>query len=612
MKKKQIFNPILLILFIVSGIFISCDSDKLEDEAYYTFTGETVASFCKNNRNLSVFFQLIEDSESYSLLSLYGHFTCFVPTDSAFNAYFTENGITYESLSKEEKKEIVYNHTVNHPSVEFLTTDFENGAMKKPNMNDRYLFISFGSNGSRQITYVNKNSPIISEDNEVHNGVVHVVGKVVNPSQAGLASVVSDQADFKIFAKALELTHLSDSIMGVEDNSYLDPYVSGITTTDVRGYNVGILRTKKLGYTVFAEPDEVFKNAGINNIDDLVIYAKKYYGSEDLSDYTSRKNPLNKFVSYHILDRQMSTNSLVYLGPNTSPYARDQLHEYYETMLKMRLIEIKAGNKINTQKNGIYVGINEAKSNLDGINGLVHSLTNILVYDENVMVNDVLNKRLRIDAFAIPPALTNNNIRWKLAGTAADKVTVAPNFCGEYLKFNDATDIILWASNSWDDHQADEMSFRGWYDFTFRLPPVPPGTYEVRLGYSCRDWGGVTQVFFDGNIIGIPIDFKTNGKDPSIGWIKDSETLDNGVENDKMMRNKGYMKGGKAICNSGWGNASNRDGSGDLRIIIGTFTFQDYGYHYFRAKNIHQDAGEFHCDYFEYVPVSYLDHETVD
>ena len=95
----------------------------------------------------------------------------------------------------------------------------------------------------------------------------------------------------------------------------------------------------------------------ITSISELVEFCKSYYGSEDLDDYTSRNNPLNKFISYHILNRQMSTNSFIYSGPNTSAYAMDQRYEYYETMLSKRMLEIKAGNKINTLSDGSYVGV---------------------------------------------------------------------------------------------------------------------------------------------------------------------------------------------------------------------------------------------------------------
>lgn len=608
-KNKRTISGLLMILLFASGMMISCD-DNVNDDAFYTFTGETVASFCNNNDTLSIFYQLIEESGNYPLLSVYGHFTCFAPTDSAFNVYFQENNIDYANLTVEEKQKIVYTHIIKDYAAEYLSMDFQEGSLPNVNLNDRYLVISFENVGGILITRVNKLAAILNKDRLVHNGVVHIVDHVIESSADLLPDIVKEQPFFSLFSQALDLTNLGDSIPSeMYDPDYVDPHPK-LQTVDVQGYDVAVVHRSKFGYTILAETDDVFREAGINNLDDLVEFSKKYYGTEDLNDYTSRNNPLNKFISYHILNRQMATNAFIYSGPNTTSYAMNQRHEYYETMLKMRLIEFKAGNQINTQSNGEYVGVDESKSNLDGVNGYIHALTKVLVYDEDIMQNDVLGKRLRIDAFAIAPELTNNNIRWQLTGRTA--MTIPPYLCGENLTFNDDTDLIFWASDYWNDHQEDEMSFRGWYDFTFRLPPVPPGTWEVRLGYSTREWGGITQVFFDGEIVGIPIDFYTDGKDPSIGWVADADTPDNGVENDKMMRNRGYMKGGNAICNSGYSNTPNRTGSANLRKIIGTYTFQEYGYHYFRAKNVQQPKGEFHLDYFEYVPVSYLNRETID
>lgn len=606
MKTKYII--IACLLFVPLAVFYSCTSDDVKDDSLYTFTGETVSSFCENREDLSLFYQMIDETGYKSLLAIYGHYTCFAPTNDAFETYFKEEGITYGDLSKEDKTIILNDHIIKGTSSEYMSDDFQEGALPTPNMSERYLVISFVlSEDETQVIMVNKDAPITSKDNEVHNGVVHIVGKVVRPSQNDLLSVMKDAGYFQLFAEAFELTNLSDSISEIYDYSYEDPH-PGVDKVNVVGYDVGVVHTKKFGYTILAETDEAFRNAGINNLNDLIEYAKKYYGTDDLNDYTSRNNPLNKFISYHMLDRQMPTNSFVYSGANTSAYAMDQRHEYYETMLHLRLIEFKAGNQINTLSDGSYVGVDESLSNLDGMNGYVHALTDILVYDEDIMINDVLHKRLRVDGYAIPPQFTNNNIRWKLLDGAK---TIPPEFCGDHFEFNPACKIILWASESWDDHQADEISIRGWYDFTLRLPPVPPGTYEIRFGYNAVDWRGIAQLFIDGEIVGIPVDLSINGADPRVGWVADSETTDNGVENDKMMRNRGYMKSGAAIYNSGY-TTSLRNARNDLRVIIGTFTFQEYDYHYFRAKNVEREDGEFHLDFIEYVPVSYLDKETRD
>lgn len=82
------------------------------------------------------------------------------------------------------------------------------------------------------------------------------------------------------------------------------------------------------------------------------------------------------------------------------------------------------------------------------------------------------------------------------------------------------------------------------------------------------------QVFVDGKIIGIPVDFATKADDPKIGWVKDSQTTDNGKENDKAMRNRGYMKGPASVINFGY-QTTLRDNKGCLRKILDTRSFHN-------------------------------------
>ena len=69
----------------------------------------------------------------------------------------------------------------------------------------------------------------------------------------------------------------------------------------------------------------------------------------------------------------------------------------------------------------------------------------------------------------------------------------------------------------------------------------------MRIGYNSGGTRGMGQMYVDGNIAGTPVDLRINGDDPRVGWVKDSETNDDGVENDKMMRNRGYMKAPEAL-----------------------------------------------------------------
>lgn len=55
-----------------------------------------------------------------------------------------------------------------------------------------------------------------------------------------------------------------------------------------------------------------------------------------------------------------------------------------------------------------------------------------------------------------------------------------------------------------------------------------------------------------------------------------------------------------------------RDDSYSLRIVIGTFSFQEYAPHYFRVKNVETNDREFHLDYIEYIPTNLIETEDIN
>lgn len=603
--KRVIWNALAACLCWIPAAMlnVSCDSDDLEKGAMYTFTDETVASFCKNTPELSLFYGMIEGCGATQLLSVYGHYTCFPPTNEAVEKYLQEKGLTAEEMTVEMMQKIVYSSTIRGETEEYVTADFVEGSLPAPSMADRYIVVSFRNNelGQREIV-VNKTATVKSADNEVHNGIVHVVDCVIEPSEETFLQKLEGHGKFSIWAKIYAATEMADGMNDLYDPDYVAPVGSEYEKC-------------KLGWTLFCEPDEVLIQAGLQISGDTLSaveeFASRWYGNEDAGDYTCENNALHKFVAYHILNRQMSTSSFVYTGFATTSAYKTKSYEYYETMLRHRLMEIKAGNYINMQKGGEAVKLDEAESNIDVANGFIHTLQNLLVYDEEVMTTDVLHKRIRFDFMAIPPQFTNNNIRWQLVGTPG--TTVSPEFCGEYFWYNTGSTLTIWASNDWTNYQADEMLIAGpMYDFKLRMLPVPPGNYEIRLGYRAENWRGIAQLFIDGQIAGIPVDLTIgyNGaeNDPRIGYVHDADTRDNGVENDKMMRNHGYMKAPSSIYTGQEGGKTLRDMSACLRIIIGQYSFDEYGPHEFRAKNMDDKGGgrQFHADYLEYIPVDMI------
>lgn len=595
------------------ALIASCNSDDIQDEAMYTFTGETVASFCQTRPDLSSFYAMLEQTGNTSLLSIYGHFTCFPPTNEAIEQWLANRGQTWKDLTTEDMQKVVYSSTIRNNTQEFLSTDFLGNATSLLSMQDRTIQISFVNNdlGQREIV-VNSVATIVSADNEVHNGVVHVVDCVIEPSEETFLQRLSQQSDLKIFTHAFKASGFNDQMSDIYDPNYIGP-----ASYDGEDPSQSHFEHCKLGWTVFAETDDVLREAGLNigELDTLTAveqFASQWYGTNDLGNYTSERNPLHQFIAYHILNRQMNTGSMVYTGFACAPTYRSKAYEYYETMLRYRMMEIKAGPEINRRRNGQSVHLDETACNIEVMNGYIHTLRDLLVYDENVMRTDVLHKRIRFDFYSVPPQLTNNHIRWNWDYLSSARA-FPHDFCGDYFKYNTGSALTLWASDGWTNYQSDEMLIAGpMYDFTLKMLPVPPGNYEIRLGYRAENWRGIAQLFIDGQIAGIPVDLTIgyNGaeNDPRIGYVHDEDTSDDGIENDKMMRNHGYMKAPTSMYTGQEGGKSLRDMSACLRIIIGQYLFQDYGYHYFRAKNMDDKGGgrQFHADYIEYIPVDML------
>ena len=175
---KRIFRFAKLVLCAAALTFVAtgCSEDVNED-SYYTFTGDTVASYCAADENYSTFAQLLEDTNLSALLSTFGHYTCFLPGNEAFDRYFAEIGKTYADLTDAEKREIVYNHVIKSAAKDYLSEYFEEGSLPESNMNEKYVTISYQVDpaGGGLTINVNKTSTILEKDIEVHNGVIHVI-----------------------------------------------------------------------------------------------------------------------------------------------------------------------------------------------------------------------------------------------------------------------------------------------------------------------------------------------------------------------------------------------------------------------------------------------------
>lgn len=714
--KKNIFKNILGALsaaaLCFAGVATQSCSDDIDQSNRYTFTGETVIDYLENRSDqFSDFITILnratigrESAGSVKhLLSTYGNYTCFAPTNAAVQRHlFEQDSIYWEEVKKLEADpeyikdfrdtgihspyledlsdsmccEIAKNHILEEG---YLTVDLAEGAFPTPNLNDRYITLYWVADtitGAVSIK-LNDSSFILDSDNEVENGIVQVIDRVLSPSTALLPDLLKSYEEvFGIFAEAIEKTEIDSRMTETKRD------IPG--TNPACSWNYGdhfnrewqasgalpalVPESHYVKYTFLAVPDKVLKEKyGIDSFDALKEYANKWYGdtyhegTPDYDDYTSPNNPVYRLLAYHIVDRQLQY-SAGFVHDNvklSTSYDSDKqngfkhgfdLYEYYETFLGngklmkftkpatssdpdlvSQIVVNYAQDKgarfrnpeMRNHMNVRVYSVADFKALIDStfdfkqeaINGIIHPIDKLIIYNDNEMKGNILNERIRMNFMSWFPELTNNNIRWVNNDLSKTQHHMIPDGYCERIKFNSAESHMYYLcphygyTNSWSDYQGDEIITAGMYDFEYRIPHVPAGTYELRLGTCLCATRGVAQTYIDGKVTGIPVDLRTEAASKLVAerfaFITDSKLGDPEAidEDDKARRNRGWMKG-PASSFVGDGTTPLRDAETAARLILGTFTLTE-GDHWVRFKNVMEGdntVAEFMHNYFEIVP----------
>lgn len=232
-----------------------------------------------------------------------------------------------------------------------------------------------------------------------------------------------------------------------------------------------------------------------------------------------------------------------------------------------------------------------------------------MIYDYNTA--DALNTRFRIDASTLSPDFLNNpgRNRSKPDGSRQIVTRYKPGFVQNF-SFNAQTQLGLRNDPDWSpSYQRDGLDFLGQYDFAVKVPPVPQGQYEIRLGINAAPDRGIVQVYLDDEPCGIPIDMRIYKSDPKIGAVDDNpEDVEENRRNDKDLKNRGYMKGADSWRTSNPGDVGQvtlRAYYNSMRIILSTKTLNEGEVHYLRFKSvIDNPRGLFPFDYMELCPKS--------
>lgn len=660
--------PLMLLVAAAATLF-SC-SDKVDDSDMYTFGGETAYSYLQKTDEYTDFAYILSrvklskksESQLSELLSARGHYTVFAPTNSAIQHYldsvYATPGYDIRQITDSVANYIARNSIIDNGEAEaYMSTSFESGVLEKTNMEDRYITINFDTlPGGHLATMVNNWSRIVNSDIEVSNGIIHGVNRVLELSQATLPSLIKQTGNLRIFSHLLEATGWADSMQQIRDENYEENHQE--TSVDLDGTTV--LRSpdhRYIGYTAFVETDSIFEqkwgipapvevNGIVQNWDEIMAAVQQkcreaYPAATDAS-LTSMDNAVNQFVSYHLLPARITFDKLVihyaemgygYSNPNNLSI---DCFEYYETMgLPRRLIKLTEGrqtngkrinrhatydtdnyNEVSVDREGLLVTNTNGNYSINSINGFYYPVNDILVYDSDVP-NKVLNERLRFDISSLLPELMTNGYR-RLSENSSIYLPEGyfKNFrLGQGCNYH----YLPGYATTWPDFQGDEHNVTGQYDMTLRLPPVPyEGTYEIRWAVPTFPSRGMAQLYLGTDpdnlpAIGLPLDLRLAPTNPQIGWEADTDDEDHNEENDKTMRNHGYMKpplhdgitrSGAPVTES-LRNTTTYMSYLRLRKIIWTGRIKPSDVLYLRIKSVLENTKtQFVMDWMELVPKS--------
>ncbi|MBQ7878441.1 MAG: fasciclin domain-containing protein, partial [Bacteroidaceae bacterium] len=449
---------------------------------------------------------------------------------------------------------------------------------------------------------------IVKSDEEAVNGVIHTLDYVLTPPTKNVAELLGSMPFMSIFGEALTMIGFADNLMEEhEDETYDLGNIWADSWQSTYGKTARYPKYKQTKYTVFVPTNVALKEKyGIESVEDLIVVAREWYGNEDPDNFKSEKNALNKLVRYHILPMGLTYDKLVlYNLDNGNDYKAVygvipglDRYDYYTTLqgtlMKLEIplskgVKFDGYNSIwinpsNLEDGGTvnpklskFVDVriyDTGKELVDGVdslsadyekygysilgreksvNGQLHPINGLLIYNEEEMGSNVLYERMRFDFASLLPELMTNDVRYtssKALGVeraAAPEYVIPNDFCKNLKVYNTETSMHYFGPYTWGcNYCGDEFIAVGRYDFGYKLPPVPEGNYELRIGYTATDIRSITQFYVieDGRqeICGIPVDLRIKAKDPRIGWERDDKTLD--IEsNDRALKSRGYLKG---------------------------------------------------------------------
>jgi transforming growth factor-beta-induced protein len=301
----------------------------------------TVVDIALDNSNFSILVEAVVKANLVETLNGSGPFTIFAPTNAAFEALFTDLGVSgIADLTAEQLTPILLYHVV---SGNVRSNQLSDGPVETLNGT---IVISMSPAPT-----INGNTAIIATDVQATNGVVHVIDKVLLPGKT-IAEIAASDDNFSILVEALTKAGLVEVMNGPGNFTVFAPTnaafsalftqlgVSGIadlsaeTLTPILLYHV--LGTEKKSGDLTAGYYSTLSPAQGNYASMNVSISDGVYIDKDTKVTTADIDAINGVI--HVVDKVLLPPSVVDLALDNSNFSI-----LVEAVVKANLVETLSG-----------------------------------------------------------------------------------------------------------------------------------------------------------------------------------------------------------------------------------------------------------------------------
>lgn len=402
-----------------------------------------------NPDQYSEFAKLIELTNSVDLVRGLKNLTYLLPNNTAMRQYYKEKKVnSLADFTDDFRQSLLRNHII--PSIQ-KTQDIYLGALQDTNALGDYLKTEFDGTD----ILLNQTSKILTRNIEVAGNFIQAIDNVLDPVTKDIYTVISENASYSIFAEALQLTGLSDTLLKITV-----PYL------------VKNVRTR---FTLLAVPDTTYNRFGIQDVNDLIDWC-----GESSADLTSKEHPLYKYLGYHCLAGTFYLN-----------YFMDESKYYTISQVNSISMSVTDDYKINSdQATNKYTGFHIPESNISAKNGVIHAINNLLPLPE---FQEFIFETT--DYFEIKQGLfyRKDQKEWIDGQNSFSKI-----------KFNSDKLQYFGISAPLDGYLNGDYLFLPnfrWIEIT--TPEIPAGHYKIssKLGFTFTETFTKTNIYIDGKYI---------------------------------------------------------------------------------------------------------------